>query len=106
MPRVLVQPQGFVFEARPDETLMDAARRNGYYWPTTCGGHAECATCACLLLSPPETLAPMGRAERFALLDARGRAVLNTPTRLACQALVLADCEVRKPGVLPPAEPL
>jgi len=106
MPRVLVQPQGFAFAARTNETLMDAARRNGYYWPTTCGGHAECTTCACLLLSAAETLAPMGRAERFALLDARGHAVLNTPTRLACQSLVVADCEVRKAGVLPPAESL
>jgi 2Fe-2S ferredoxin len=104
MPRVLVQPHGFAFEAQPGETVMAAARRNGYYWPTTCGGHAECTTCACLVISAAEALAPMGRAERFALQDARGRAVLNTPTRLACQALVIADCEVRKPGVLPPNE--
>ena len=103
MPRVSVQPRAFSFEAAAGETVMAAARRNGYYWPTTCGGNAECTTCACTLLSAADTLAPMGRAERAALVEGRGRAVLETPTRLACQALVLADVELRKPGVLPPS---
>lgn len=104
MPRVTVQPQGHVFEAYVGETIMDAARRNGFHWPTTCGGNAECTTCACVVLTDRAALAPMGRAERFALADARGKAVLDTPTRLACQALVVADLTVRKPGVLPPVK--
>lgn len=104
MPRVTVRPQGFVFEAYAGETVMAAARRNGYHWPTTCNGNAECTTCACVVLSDMAALEPMGRAERFALSDARGKAVLETPMRLACQAIVKTDVELRKPGVLAPVK--
>ena len=46
MPRVVVRPSGSTFEAEPGETIMAAALRNGYWWPTTCNGRAECAVCA------------------------------------------------------------
>src|SRR5579875_3118095 len=49
MPRVVIQPAGYAIEARHDETIMGAARRLGYYWPTTCGGQAICTTCVCLV---------------------------------------------------------
>jgi len=102
MPRVVIQPAGYAIEARHDETIMGAARRLGYYWPTTCGGQAICTTCVCLVEEGAENLAPMGRSERAALLEERGRAALSQPLRLACQARVRGDVTVRKLGVLPP----
>lgn len=102
MPVVTVQPAGYVFEARDGETIMGAARRLGYYWPTTCGGKGECTTCACTVIDGGDHLDSMSRAEAYSLVEGRGRAVLSTPTRLACQATVRGDVEVRKPGVLPP----
>lgn len=105
MPSVTVQPAGYRIQVSQGETIMAGARARGYHWPTTCGGRGECTTCACLVLSGAENLAPMSRFESAALVEGRGRAVLATPTRLACQARVHGDVEVRRAGVLPPPEP-
>lgn len=103
MARIVIHPAGYTIEARHDETIMAAARRLGYYWPTTCGGQAICTTCACIVEQGADNLAPMGRAEHAALLEGRGRAALTQPLRLACQARVRGDITVRKPGVQPPS---
>ncbi len=103
MPRVTVQPAGYDIEVAAGETIMAGANARGYYWPTTCGGRGECTTCACVVLAGAENLSSMSRFESYSLAEGRGRAVLTTPTRLACQARVLGDVEIRKPGVLPPA---
>jgi 2Fe-2S ferredoxin len=102
MATVLVQPGGYRFEVKPGETIMEAARAAGYYWPTTCGGNGECTTCACDVLAGAEHLEPMGRSEAASLVEGRGRSALQSGLRLACQARVRGDIEVRKPGVLPP----
>lgn len=104
MATITVQPSGYTIEARDGETIMGAAVRLGYFWPTTCGGKGECTTCACTVLDGSGHLDSMGRAESYSLVEGRGRAVLATPTRLACQARLHGDVEVRKPGVLPPVE--
>ncbi len=104
MPRVTVQPAGYAIEVADGETIMAGANALGYYWPTTCGGKGECTTCACLVLAGGDQLSSMGRFESYSLAEGRGRAVLNTPLRLACQARVHGDVDVRKPGVLPPAD--
>jgi ferredoxin len=83
---------------------MGAAQAAGLYWPTTCGGEARCTTCACDVIAGAEGLSEMGRAERRALVDERGEAVLATSVRLACQARVNPGAgviAVRKPGVRP-----
>lgn len=102
MPQVTVQPAGYQIEIADGETIMGGANARGYYWPTTCGGKGECTTCACVVLAGGDNLSSMSRFESYSLAEGRGRAVLNTPTRLACQARVHGDVEVRKPGVLPP----
>jgi ferredoxin len=35
-------PLGVTLEVAEHETLIVADRRSGYYWPTVCGGRAEC----------------------------------------------------------------
>ncbi|MBI2910679.1 MAG: (2Fe-2S)-binding protein [Chloroflexi bacterium] len=97
-----VSPLGVVVKARHGETIMAAALALGYYWPTSCQMQATCATCVVTILQGAENLSPMERAERTCLLNQRGPAALSQPVRLACQAKVLGDVEVRKYGVQPP----
>lgn len=89
------------YDAAVGETLMDAARRLGYYWPTTCGGQGVCTTCLSEVVSGGDLLAEMGRSERKTLIAERGEAILNRPVRLACQATVLREgtIVVNKAGV-------
>jgi 2Fe-2S ferredoxin len=102
MPTVTVRPSGYRIEVQEGETIMGGANALGYYWPTTCGGKGECTTCACLVLAGMSQLSPMGRFESYSLVEGKGRGVLKTPVRLACQARVHGDVEVQRGGVLPP----
>jgi 2Fe-2S ferredoxin len=104
MTRIVVNPGGLEYEARLGETLMEAARGLGYYWPTTCGGQGVCTTCLSEVVSGGELLADMGRSERKTLAAERGEAILKRPVRLACQAAVLGEgtIVVSKPGVRSP----
>ncbi len=101
MPRITVRPADVTIEARTGETIMEAARAAGYYWPTTCGGQGECATCAGLVEEGAANLSEMGRSEAAAIVQQRGRRALETPLRLCCQARLHGDVTVRKPGVKP-----
>ena len=101
-----MNPGAFEYEASLGETLMDAARGLGYYWPTTCGGQGVCTTCLSEVVSGGELLAEMGRSERKTLIAERGEAILGRPVRLACQAAVLRDgtIMISKPGVRAPTD--
>ncbi len=99
MPNVRLLPLDVAYEAPEGDTIMEAAQRHGYYWPTTCGGEGRCTTCACLVVSGMEHLSPRGRSEERVLTEERGPAVLQTALRLACQARVYGDVEVEKAGV-------
>lgn len=101
MPRVTVEPSGITFEAPEGETIFQAARDAGYWWPTSCGGKGECTNCAGLILRGAEGLSAMGRYEEYNLRRQRGRGALQQPVRLCCQARVYGDVEVQKPGVRP-----
>lgn len=101
MAKVVVQPGEIEYEVAVGETLMEAARALGYYWPTTCGGQGVCTTCLSEVVSGGELLAEMGRSERKTLAAERGEAVLARPYRLACQATVLREgtIVINKAGV-------
>jgi 2Fe-2S ferredoxin len=103
MAKVTVRPLDITFEAPEGETIMGAAQKQGYYWPTTCGGEGRCTTCACVVLEGMEHLSPRGRSETKVLTEERGPAVLQQLVRLACQAHVFGDCVVEKPGLRPPS---
>ena len=99
MPTVTVQPMAIVLEARPQDTIMAAAQAQDYYWPTTCGGEGRCSTCALTVVNGGENLTEMGRSERKTIEAELGPSALARGVRLACQARVLGDVEVLKPGV-------
>jgi len=99
VPRITIQPADIVIEGKPQDTVMAAAQAQGYYWPTTCGGEGRCSTCALTVITGAENLSEMGRSERKTIEAELSPSALARGTRLACQARVLGDVEVLKPGV-------
>jgi 2Fe-2S ferredoxin len=114
-PVVRVEPVGAELELRRGETIIEAAWRLGYHWPTTCHGQATCTVCHVEVLAGAEHLVPPDDEEREALrarLPAGPRRHL-ADIRLACRARATGDVTVRRKGVLrietvvlPPDSPL
>ena len=100
-PRVRVEPLGVELEVRPGETLIEAAWRLGYHWPTSCYGQAQCTHCNVTVVEGDEHLSEIGEEEADALwnlLSGRGtRDVSNL--RLACRVEVYGPATVEKSGV-------
>ncbi|WP_407662464.1 2Fe-2S iron-sulfur cluster-binding protein [Mycolicibacterium palauense] len=98
---VVIEPVGLVLEVAADETVMGAAERRGYRWPTLCHGEGTCSVCWAEVLSGGQNLSAMRDKERntLELLSPHLRA--RRQVRLACQARVHGDVAVRKPGVRP-----
>jgi ferredoxin len=100
---VTVQPNGVRLDPEPGETVFLAAARQGYRWPTVCGGLGTCRTCLMVVDEGRENCSPIGD------LEAEGLDALKEPKdgvrRLACQTRVSGDVLVTKRGVKPiPAE--
>jgi 2Fe-2S ferredoxin len=99
---VRVEPSGITLEVHEGETVMAAARRAGYRWPTICGGLAECGACALEVLDAAAALPTPTTIEgvRLHALVERRRHPDRT-WRLACQLVPTGDVVVRKTGVVP-----
>jgi len=104
---ITVRPGGSVFRAGPDESIMAAAQRNGFRWPTVCGGKATCRTCVFTVNEGAEHLSEPNKleAEAMRLLrrprTPRAGTAAGDIVRLACQARTTGDLTVTKPGVRP-----
>lgn len=97
--RVRVEPAGVVLAVTEGETIMDAAARSGYHWPTLCHGDATCSICWMEVTAGAQHLSDIGASESETvdtLLARRGPA---GRIRLACQARVSGEVTVRKNGV-------
>jgi 2Fe-2S ferredoxin len=96
---VSVEPGGARFDVRPGESVIQAAWRAGYQWPTTCWGQAECGVCAMEILEGREFLVAPDKVEEARLRSLPRRDGGNR--RLACQTRVVGggSLTVRKPGV-------
>jgi ferredoxin, 2Fe-2S len=102
MPSVRVEPAGIDMEVGEGESVMAAAQRCGYRWPTVCGGEGACRVCYLVVLEGADSFSPVTLVEREAVeelaralhRDARG-------LRLACQAKPTGAAVVYKPGVRP-----
>ena len=99
MPQVRVEPMGLEFEADAGESLMAAADRAGYQWPTLCHGVGTCTICVTEVLAGGDGLAPVGTVEQAALSLLFPRPLRRGDLRLACQAIVEHDVVVEKRGV-------
>ncbi|MEW2622479.1 2Fe-2S iron-sulfur cluster-binding protein [Streptomyces sp. NPDC048106] len=100
-----VEPSGTWVTVRSGETLIDAAWREGYEWPTLCYGLGQCVACRCEVVDGLEHLSPHTEAETAMLGDLGRRVRRADPlrVRLACQAEISGDVVIRKPGVRPVA---
>lgn len=96
-----VEPAGVDIEVRSGETLIQAAWRAGYSWPTLCYAMGRCTACQCEVLDGLHVLSDRTEAESALLssLDRRVRRANPRRVRLACQVTATADIRVRKPGV-------
>jgi 2Fe-2S ferredoxin len=96
MTTVRVEPDGITLTLNGGETLIEAAWRLGYEWPTTCYGRAECTACHVEIVAGSANASAIGEDEAAALaiLPARGRRL-----RLACRVRFEGDAVVHKRGV-------
>jgi Ferredoxin len=88
--RVLFSPLDVSAEARPDETVLDAARRADAPLGNSCGSVGVCARCRVRVLAGAENLSELTTIEKR-VASQRGFA---NDERLACQAVVNGDVEV------------
>jgi 2Fe-2S ferredoxin len=101
VPRVIVEPSGVAIQVEQGESLMTAAARAGYKWPTVCHGKAECTVCF-VVADDPDAFIDPEPAELAGLEMFAGRAVYEGKVlRLACQARPRRDTTVTKRGVKP-----
>jgi ferredoxin, 2Fe-2S len=99
--RVHVEPIGVTFDLVEGESLMAAAQRAGYWWPTLCNGNAQCTRCVVRVIAGAG-LTPPAQAELKALREIRWHGgPEDRAERLACQLKVAdrATAEVYKRGV-------
>lgn len=101
VPLVIVKPSGIAIRVEDGESLMAAAERAGYHWPTICHGKAQCTACFIVAEEADAFCAPES-AEVAGLEKFAGRAFYEGKTvRLACQARPCRDTQVMKRGVKP-----
>jgi 2Fe-2S ferredoxin len=100
--QIRVEPAGIVLDVHEGETVMHAAERLGYRWPTICHGQAQCAACVIVVESGGEHFPPP-RDEELAGLELNPSKTLfvGRELRLACQARPSGDAVVTKRGVRP-----
>ncbi|MGH3560579.1 MAG: 2Fe-2S iron-sulfur cluster-binding protein [Mycobacterium sp.] len=102
MPVVRVEPAGIVIDVAHGETLMHAAERLGYRWPTSCHGEAKCTACFVVVEDGVERLEPARPLELAGLeLFQGGSLYEGREVRLACQLRPRGDAIVFKRGVRP-----
>jgi 2Fe-2S ferredoxin len=101
---VHVEPAGIDIEVGDGESVMHAAERQGYRWPTVCHGQAICTTCFVEVVAGAEHLDPPHAVERAALAQSPLTHLVGGDVRLACQARVTGPVTVRKRGVRPAGE--
>jgi len=94
---VRVQPIGADIEVRPGETLIEAAWREGYDWPTSCYGQAQCMVCRVRVIDGAENLSDMSKEEVDALRMNNLDGIDGV--RLACLLEVHGPATVEKDGV-------
>lgn len=97
---IRIEPAGILLSCRPGETLIQCAWRHGYYWPTICGGAAECGACRCKVTEGLAAAEPPGDAEQL-LFERMPHLRSGPEDRLACRLTATGPLTVRKPGVRP-----
>ena len=98
--RVNVKPSDISFEVNDNETVMAAAVRQGFTWPSVCGGVGECGVCFVEGLDPNKVAQPTS-FEGSVIRRMAHRAKHGGIIRLACRLMPGSDIELRKVGPRP-----
>ena len=100
-PVIRVEPLGVEIRVQPGETLIDAAWREGYEWPTLCFGQLQCTLCHVIVRDGAENLSAIGPEEAQAMHSLLGRGGKRdlSNCRLACCVQVHGPAVVEKDGV-------
>jgi ferredoxin, 2Fe-2S len=98
-PVVRVEPIGVTFRLAEGETLIQAAWREGYYWPTVCGGRAECTACHVLIEAGERNAVVADDYETATIAPVVERVKPAAPVRLACRLRVNGPVTVYKRAV-------
>jgi 2Fe-2S ferredoxin len=98
--RALIEPMGLELAVESGETLIEAAWRCGYYWPTVCYGQAQCTACVVKVTAGVDQLVDVADDEMAAL---KTLPPLRLPDavvrRLACRLQFEGSITVEKRGV-------
>ena len=84
LPHEVICPEGATIEARPDESILDAALRNKIAIEHACEKSCACTTCHVIIREGFDSLADAEENEEDYLDKAWG---LEPESRLSCQAL-------------------
>ncbi len=103
MAEIRVEPLGVVIDVHEDETLLAAAWREGYRWPSACEGKGRCHLCFVEVIEGTDSLDVPSRWEREGL-EELGHAYPDRrdALRLACQMHTVGSAVVVKRGVRRP----
>jgi len=100
--RIRVLPLDVELTVHSGESVMAAAQRQGYFWPTRCRGQALCTACLFEVVSGGEGLAEIEPLEQEALETLSAFQEKRAgQLRLGCQARPLAAVTVFKRGMKP-----
>jgi len=94
---VKVSPWNIELDVEPGESVFDASFRQGWLWPTTCYGQAQCTRCHMKVVAGAADLADPGPVEAAIVDRLRRTAYRREPDvvlRLACQVRPVHDLEV------------
>jgi 2Fe-2S ferredoxin len=94
MPWVNVQPSDVDLEVLAGETVAEAAWRQGYFWPTSCWGQADCMSCFTKIVAGELSAEPAAEEELDAMRYRMAPRVLGPLVRLACRV------RVKRPGLV------
>lgn len=100
---VRVEPAGVELAVQSGETIIEAAWRLGYYWPSVCFGQAQCTACHVVVAEGSENLSQVGDEEAQVIRTKLRTAALRhgDNLRLACRAEVHGRVVLTKRGVRP-----
>lgn len=96
---ISIQPGDITFDVAEGETVIAAAWRNHYYWPTICGGRGECTACHLFIEDGSDNAVPPEPTELAMLEGVRARTRSDLPVRLACQLRTTGPMTVKKKAV-------
>lgn len=98
---VHVQPGGAEFEVLANESIMDAARRQNFTWPTVCQGMGACTACYVKVLEGRSHVSEMAEGERTSLdpIYYRNPQAMAGEFRLACQMTTKGPVTLFKRGI-------